>query len=83
MTHRVPPTKLKGFPRASKASPKTPRPGGGLRHRWIDDDGRILEWDYQHGTVEQYDKRGKHLGEFDPDTGSQLKPANRHRKIEP
>ena len=31
------------------------------------------EWDSQHGTVEKYDKKGRHLGEFDPDTG---KPTN-------
>ncbi|MQT72046.1 toxin, partial [Pseudomonas sp. FSL R10-0071] len=30
--------------------------------RWKVSDGRILEWDYQHGAVEMYDKRGNHLG---------------------
>ncbi|MDA0712908.1 MAG: colicin E3/pyocin S6 family cytotoxin, partial [bacterium] len=43
----------------------------------------IFEWDYQHGTVEKYNKRGVHLGEFDPLSGEQLKPANQKRRIEP
>lgn len=69
------PTDLPGFPDAVKVKPKTPRTGGGgLRARW--QDGKdILEWDYQHGTVERYNKQGKHLGEFDPNTGDQTKDA--------
>ena len=49
--------------------------GGGRRKRWKDLKGRIFEWDSQHGTVEMYDKQGKHLGEFNPETGEQTKPA--------
>ena len=37
--------------------------------------GCILEWDFQHGEDEKYDKRGKHLGAFDPKTGKQLKDS--------
>jgi hypothetical protein len=83
MSHNVPPEGLPAFPKAVRSRPKTPRPGGGLRVRWKDSDGQILEWDYQHGAVELYDKRGNHRGEFDPDTGAQLSPADPSRKIEP
>ena len=42
-----------------------------------------FEWDSRHGTVEQYDKTGKkHLGEFDPNTGEQVKPPNKKRSVE-
>ena len=62
---------LPGFPEAEITSPKTPRhDGGGLRKRWRDRSGRIYEWDYQHGTVEVYDRRGRHIGErIDPFNG--------------
>ncbi|MBB3238117.1 colicin E3/pyocin S6 family cytotoxin [Phyllobacterium endophyticum] len=39
------------------------------RRRFKDNDGNIYEWDRQHGTLEKYDKKGKHLGEYDPQTG--------------
>ncbi|MQU08987.1 colicin E3/pyocin S6 family cytotoxin [Pseudomonas helleri] len=39
----------------------------------------IFEKDFQHGAVEIYDKQGKHLGEFDADTGEQRKPAKNGR----
>lgn len=77
-----PPKELPAYPAAKRARPKTPRPGGGLRARWKDDDGCIYEWDYQHGTVERYDSRGRHIGEFDHRTGAQLKPAS-SRRMEP
>jgi hypothetical protein len=52
-----------------RVRPKTPvKGGGGLRKRWKDAEGNIYEWDSQHGRLEKYDKRGRHLGEFDPDT---------------
>jgi hypothetical protein len=41
------------------------------------------QWDFQHGAVEKYNKRGKHLGEFDHITGEQTKAADSTRKIEP
>jgi len=46
-------------------------------------DGIIYEWDSQHGTVEKYDKRGAHLGEYDPNTAEQTKPADPSRSVEP
>lgn len=78
-----PPKDLPGIPGAKRAPPKTPRSGGGLRKRWREADGRIYEWDSLHGTVEVYDKQGKHLGEWDPITGKKLKDANPDYKVEP
>ena len=78
------PTDLPGFPDAKRAKPKTAVQGGGkLRRRWIGKDGSIYEWDSQHGTVEKYNKRGKHLGEYDPVTGEETKPADPSRKVTP
>jgi hypothetical protein len=54
-----------------------------LRKRWRDDDGKIYEWDYQHGTVEVYDSSGRHLGEYDPVNGRQIKGANPNYRVEP
>jgi Cytotoxic len=84
--YEVPPKTLPGFPGAAPTKPKTPFGGGGnkKRKRWIDTtDGTIYEWDYQHGRVEKYDKRGQHLGEFDYQTGEKLKDADPERSIEP
>jgi hypothetical protein len=83
-TYITPPKRLEAFPDAMRAQPRTPRQGGGgMRARWKTGDGKILEWDYQHGTVEIYDKRGRHLGEFDASTGKQVKPPNPRYKVEP
>jgi len=75
---------LPAFPDARGAKKKTTVMGGGsLRSRWKDPIGRIYEWDSQHGTVEIYDRSGrKHLGEFNPVTGEQTKPADPTRKVE-
>jgi len=66
-------------------TPKTPKASGkGLRKRWKNfEDGTIYEWDYRHGRVEKYNSRGKHLGEFDYQSGVQIKDANPNRSIEP
>lgn len=77
------PASLPAFPGLRWARPKTAKKGGGLRDRWKDEDGTIYEWDSQHGALEKYNKRGKHLGEFDPQTGLQTKPADKSREIEP
>ena len=85
-TYIPPPKELPAFPDAKKADGKTPiRGGGGYRKRWKEQRGkkRIIEWDSQHGKVEVYNKRGKHLGEFDPETGEQTKPADKSRRVEP
>lgn len=80
-----PPPKIpKAFPELYQIPPKTPVGGGGkLRKRWKDKDGNIYEWDYLHGTLEKYNKKGKHIGEFDPDTGLQLKKSDSDYRVEP
>lgn len=76
--------KLPAFPDIKPSKKKTTVKGGGkLRERWKDDDGNIYEWDYENGTVEKYNKKGKHQGEFDPNDGRQLKPADNERTVEP
>ncbi|MFJ2364412.1 colicin E3/pyocin S6 family cytotoxin [Pseudomonas sp. NPDC087697] len=83
-TYHPAPRGLTAFPDATKAKRKTPvKGGGGLRKRWKTPKGIIFEWDSQHGTVEMYDKRGKHLGEYDPITGKQTKPVDSTRSVEP
>ena len=78
------PRVIRGIPGLQPARPKTPvQGGGGLRRRWKDLDGNIYEWDSRHGAIEKYGRGGDHLGEFDPETGAQLKPANRAYKVEP
>ena len=75
---------ITGISGLKPAKPKTPVQGGGkLRARWKDPDGKIYEWDSQHGELEKYDRRGNHLGAFDYKTGEQIKPAEPKRKIEP
>jgi hypothetical protein len=54
-----------------------------MRRRWKDAGGDILEWDSLHGTVERYNSRGRRLGEFDPNTGMQIAPANPNYKVAP
>ncbi|WP_457859798.1 colicin E3/pyocin S6 family cytotoxin [Pseudomonas aeruginosa] len=34
-------------------------------------------------SVEMYDKRGRHLGEFNSNTGARTKPADPKRSVEP
>lgn len=84
MTYHSPPKVPGGFPELRRVKPKTPlRGGGGLRARWKDADGNLYEWDSRHGTVEKYDKRGNHLGEFDPDSGERVKASEAGRTIVP
>ncbi|PAU64874.1 colicin E3 [Pseudomonas sp. PIC25] len=82
--YHVPPKTFPAFPGLTKAKPKTSVQGGGkLRNRWKDQAGNIFEWDSQHGALEMYNKRGIHLGEFNPETGEQTKPADGARRVEP
>ncbi|SER96767.1 S-type Pyocin [Pseudomonas sp. NFACC02] len=70
------PKGLTAFPDAARDKPKSSVQGSAKkRARWKDSKGRIYEWDSQHGAVEMYDKQGKHLGEYNPETGEQTKPA--------
>ncbi|WP_253918879.1 colicin E3/pyocin S6 family cytotoxin [Vibrio sp. Vb339] len=78
------PKNINGISGLTIAKSKTSVQGGGkLRRRWKDSKGNIYEWDYQHGEVEKSNKRGKHLGQFNPETGEQTKPADKTRKVEP
>ena len=72
----TPPKVLPAFPNARRMSPQAPR----QRKWWRDPDGTTYEWDYQHGAVEKYSKNGKHLGEYDANTGAQTKPPDPGRK---
>jgi hypothetical protein len=75
---------LPGFPGAVRVRPKTHTAAGKLRPRWRTPGGQILEWDYQHGTVEVYDgRRGDHRGEYDLFTGLMLKSAVAGRRVDP
>lgn len=77
------PVSLPAFPDVKPAPLKTSVRGGGKkRRRWKDSSGKIYEWDSQHGKVEMYTKQGKHLGEYDPQTGEQTKPADSTRRVE-
>jgi hypothetical protein len=82
MTYVLPPATLLAFPSAVQKKPKTRARGGGLLKRWKDDEF-IYEWDTLHGKVEKYNKKGRHLGEFDPETGEKTKEASPNRRIEP
>jgi hypothetical protein len=73
---------LQGFPGARRVRPRKDK-NGRYRARWRDDAGMIFEWDYQHGTVEMYNRRGEHLGEFDPVDGRRLKPGDPTRRAQP
>ena len=66
------PKDLPGFPDARRVKPRTAvKGGGGMRARW-EDKTFIYEWDSQHGEVEKYNKKGKHLGAFDANTGEMM-----------
>ena len=70
------PSTLEAFPKAGKGryNPESDR------KRWGLPDGTILEWDYENGQVEKYDKTGKkHQGQFDPETGKQTGGAKKDR----
>ena len=84
MAHVLPPKAFGAFADLEIVRSKTPVRGGGfLRKRWRAPDGSLFEWDYQHGRLEKYNKRGRHLGEYDPETGEQTKVADPSRSIEP
>ncbi|WP_272429022.1 colicin E3/pyocin S6 family cytotoxin [Polyangium jinanense] len=51
--------------------------------RWANSDGsRIYVWDGLHGELEVYNKRGRHLGAVDPETGEFIKDAVKGRTID-
>lgn len=82
MPYVPPPDVPPAFPDLRSVRRKT-HFAGGLRKRWKDAAGNIYEWDYLHGTVEKFGARGRHLGEYDPDTGEQISDADPNRTVEP
>lgn len=81
--YRPAPEELLAFPDTYPVPSKTSVKGGGKRRaRWLDSSGKIYEWDYMHGTVEQYTKQGKHLGEFNAETGERLSKADPKRSTQ-
>jgi Cytotoxic len=80
----IPPPDKPPLPGLRQVKSKTPFNGNGrLRRRWKDGSGYMWEWDYQHGRLEKYDSKGKHVGEFSPIDGSQTKPADPNRSVKP
>ena len=73
---------MPAYPDGRLVRPKTPV-ANGKRKRWKDSRNQIYEWDYQHESVERYDSRGRHLGQFNPNTGAQEKNADPTRRVEP
>ena len=62
-----------------RVPPKTGRPR--FRDRKT---GRFYEWDPSHGgELEGYNKRGRHIGVFDPETGERVKDPVEGRKSPP
>lgn len=51
--------------------------------RWRSLDRKTLyTWDALHGEIEQFNKRGRHLGAIDAVSGVPLKPAKHGRRID-
>ena len=47
-----------------------------------DSEGNIFSPDFLHDELEKFNKKGKHLGAFCPQTGNQIKPPVKGRKID-
>ncbi|WP_082348834.1 colicin E3/pyocin S6 family cytotoxin [Planktothricoides sp. SR001] len=81
--HRITEEQIQqGFPGAKRIRSKTNIKGGSKRKRW-QWKKFILDEDTQHEAVEKFrESDGKHLGECDPQTGEQTKPANPKRRLQ-
>ncbi len=55
----------------------------GGRRRWRGGKKQVYEEDTQHGELEKYNRRGKHEGVVDPETGEIIKDPVKGRTIEP
>lgn len=51
----------------------------GARPSWNLGKGRHAEWDFENGEVEVYNKKGKHEGEYNPETGEKIKDGKADR----
>lgn len=60
----------------TRAKPKS------RRRRWRGQKGQIYEEDTQHGELEKYNRRGKHKGTVDPETGEIIKSPVKGRMVE-
>ncbi|WP_426119352.1 colicin E3/pyocin S6 family cytotoxin [Pseudomonas sp. DSP3-2-2] len=73
--YHKPPLELPAFPDTIPVKSKSSvQGGGGKRSRWKDRKGRLYEWDSKTGAIELYDKQGRHLSEFNHETGEQIDP---------
>lgn len=52
------------------------------RKRWRGANEQIYEQDTQHGELEKYNRRGRHEGSVDPDTGEVIKGPVKGRSID-
>ena len=52
------------------------------RRRWTGQKGQIYEEDTQHGDLEKFNKRGKHKGSVDPESGEIIKGPVKGRTTE-
>jgi hypothetical protein len=53
------------------------------RMRWRNSKGdRLYEWDSQHGHIEAYDKRGRHVGALDAISEEKIGEAVRGRTVD-
>jgi len=52
------------------------------RKRWLGGKGQIYEEDTRHGELEKYNRRGKHEGSVDPESGEVIKGPVKGRSIE-
>jgi hypothetical protein len=52
------------------------------RRRWLGANGQIYEEDALHGDLEKYNRRGKHEGSVDPDSGEIIKDPVKGRTID-
>jgi hypothetical protein len=52
------------------------------RRRWLGANQQIFEEDTQHGELEKYNRRGKHEGSVDPESGEIIKDPVKGRCIE-
>ena len=70
------------IPKPSYLDDCIPIKGKGDRKRWRSIDGRrFYEWDSQHGEIEVYNTRGKHLGVKNA-RGKMIKPPVKGRTID-
>lgn len=60
----------------------TPTKAKTQRKRWHGGKGQIYEEDTQHGELEKYNRRGKHKGSVDPETGEITKGPVKGRTTE-